>query len=181
LGQGTGGSGVAGGAGGEGAACSPPVYSQGLPAMSGCYAGTDQGWVQVPCVCDLWLENTTHDPLGVSLTLSQVEASSSSTDAADPELDIEDTDSAFYAVWSTQAAAGAPITVSHSDDTTAVKLQAESVVLGPVSVAACSFITGIASMKGYDTTLSMHADFLDATGSVVLTTDGTCFNPTPSR
>ncbi len=113
----------------------------------------------------------------MNLTLTETEASSSTAGTGDVEFDIEDPDSAFYAVWSAQAAAGAAITVVHTGDTTAVRPQAASVVLGPVNVAACSFITGSASVSGSDGMLSMHADFLDATGSVVLTSDGSCFNP----
>ena len=175
LGAGAGGSGVLGGTGGEGDACDQLVYSQGaVPSTVGCFAGTDQGWMPIPCLCDLWLKNTTHDPLAVTLTLSLTEAPPSSADAPGAEVDIQDPDSIFYAVWSQQAAAGAPIAVVRSSDITAVQLHAANVVLDPVSVPACRFVTGTARMNGSAGELGMHADFLDATGSVVLTSDSSC-------
>jgi len=133
--------------------------------------------MQVPCVCDLWLKNTPHEPLAVSLTLSFAGTLPASTDAPAPELDLHDPDSAFYAVWSAQAAAGAPIAVVRSNDITVVRLFAENVVLGPVTFQACGFVTGIASTIGTGNALGMHADFVDTTGSVVLTSDGSCFVP----
>lgn len=133
--------------------------------------------MQVPCLCDLWLKNTTDEPLAVSLTLSFAGTLPASTDAPAPELDLHDPDSAFYAVWSAQAAAGAPIAVVRSDDITGVRLFAANVVLGPVTFPACGFVTGTAFTNGTGNVLGMHADFVDTTGSVVLTSDGSCLVP----
>jgi hypothetical protein len=133
--------------------------------------------VQVPCLCDLWLKNTTHDTLAVSLTLSFAGTLPASADAPAPELDLHDPDSTFYAVWSEQAAAGAPIRVVRSDDITAVWLFAASVVLGPVILPACGFVTGTAFMNGTGGALDMHADFVDMNGRVVLSSDGSCLVP----
>lgn len=174
---GAGGNGSLGGTGGAVDACSPANAHGGAPSSIGCFAGTDEGWVQVPCLCDLWLKNTTHDALVVNLTLSFAGTPPASTDAPAPELDLHDPDSAFYAVWSEQAAAGAPITVVRTDDITAVRSFAANVVLGPVTFPACGFVTGTAFMNGAGGALGMHADLLDTTGNVALTSDGSCFVP----
>lgn len=178
--SGAGGTNAVAGSGGVGAACSAPMYSQDLPATDGCFTGNAQGWIEVPCVCDLWLANTTQAALDVTVTLSQSASQPASTDAA-AELDIADPNSVFFAKWSSQVDAGLPMTVSHAGDTTSVEFEGASVALGPVTVGACSLIKGTARVRGTAEMLDMRADFRDAGGSVVLTSDGECFNPPPLR
>lgn len=149
----------------------------GVPSSVGCYAGTDRGWVQVPCLCDLWLKNTTESPLAVVLTLDWGHSADSTTDGSGVELDLKDPDATFYAAWSQQAASGAPISVVRDGDITAVRPEASTVALSSVAVPACSFFTGQAYVDSTSDTFGMHADFLDAMGNVVLTSDGSCFRP----
>lgn len=166
--------GVPSGSGGAAGTCDPTMNSQAsVPSSQGCFAGTDRGWVQVPCLCELWLKNTTESPLAVVLTLY---GGSPDPDASGGELDLKDPDATFYSVWSLQAAAGAPISVVRDGNVTAVRPAASSVALSSVVVPACSFFTGQANV-GISGALSMHADFLDAAGNVVLTSDGSCFRP----
>src|SRR5690242_5985427 len=63
--------GAGGGTAGSGGMCAaPPPPSPTLPNQPGCFTDMGSGWVQIPCLCELWLENAATSPTTATLELA---------------------------------------------------------------------------------------------------------------
>jgi hypothetical protein len=174
-------SGGAGGATDGGGMCdAPPPPSPTVPEQVGCYVDMGSGWVSVPCLCDLWIENTTPGPAtaGIELTVTPPDQVPTLAGTLDVEIAFDDPDASWYAAWTTQAGNGDAFTVTSNGGTTTVKMGESSVALGPVPLAACETRKAVAKVSGSTSaTLSTHAVLDD--GTVFATTDGSCYDPPP--
>jgi hypothetical protein len=164
-----------------GAMCDPPPPpSPTLPDQEGCYVNDGSGWVAVPCLCNLWLENTTPGPAtaSIELTVTPPEQVPTLIGALDIEIAFDDPDASWYAIWTNQAGSGDDFTVTSEGGTTTVRMGESGVALGPVPLAACETRKAIAHVSGsYSAMLSMHAVLDD--GTVFATTDGSCSDIPP--
>jgi hypothetical protein len=172
-----------GGADGTGGMCAgPPPPSPTLPDQPGCYDNKmNTGWVAVPCLCELWLENTTPGTVsaGVELTVTPPDPAPTPTGPTGAGIAFDDPAASWYAVWATQAAEGGGFAVTHDGGTTTVEMSESSVALAMVPLAACETRKAMAYVHGALTTgLSMHAVLQD--GTVLSTTDAACNNPAPN-
>ncbi len=185
AGGGGGAAATTGGAGGEptdgGGMCNAPAPpSPTLPDQPGCYVNMGSGWLSIPCLCDLWLANTTPAPItvGIQLSVTPPEQVPTLTGALDVEIAFDDPDASLYATWTKQGGNGESFAVTSEGGTTTVRMGAASVALAPVPVAACKTRTATARVSGsYTAVLSMEA-VLDS-GIAFATTEGTCLGPPP--
>jgi hypothetical protein len=174
-----------GGAGGEptdgGGMCNLPAPpSPTLPDQPGCYFNMGDGWLSVPCLCDLWLANTTQAPItvGIQLVVTPPEQVPTLTGPLDVEIAFDDPEASLYAIWTKQGGNGELFAVTSEGGTTTVRMGAGSVALAPVPIAACKTRTAIALVLGSNSAaLSMQA-VLDS-GIAFATTEGTCSSPPP--
>jgi len=172
------------GAGGEpvdaGGICNaPPPPSPTPPTEPGCSTNMGDGWVAVPCACDLWIANTTHEPIsvGIQLTVTPPDAVPTLGGPLDAEVDFEDPDASWYATWSQQPGSGETFAVWTQGGETTVRMGQGSVALSPVEVAACKTRKARARQNGsYMVNLSMHAVL---EGGMVIATADLCSNPPP--
>jgi hypothetical protein len=130
------------GAGGDEGACNlPPPPSATIPPGQGCYENDQgQGWVVVPCACELWLASTSHAPVTATLELTLTPPTPSPTLTGLPKvgIDFDDPDASFYGAWVSAPGAGATFSVTHQGATTTVRMGESHLALPPVDVAACS-------------------------------------------
>ncbi len=137
------------------------------------------GWVPVPCLCELWLENTTFAPINASiqLTVAPPEQVPTLTQTLDVEVAFDDPDASWYATWTNQAGNGQAFAVTNDGGMTTVRMGEGSVALVPVPVAACKTRKALAHVYPWSNDsakLNMHA-VLD-NGIASATTDATCLN-----
>lgn len=170
-----------GGFGGQGS-CTPPPPPSPEPT-SGCSKNDGDGWVSVPCDCQLWLTNPEVSPIAAALELTvsppdQVPALSGPLDV---EVAFDDASSALFTRWSAQAGNGSDFSVHREGTTTTVRMGKQHVVLDGVPIGACATTKGNAFIAGGNWTplLSMHATLSDQEGPLV-TVDATCSNPPPT-
>ena len=156
----------------------PPPPSPTLPQQLGCYVDMGSGWVAVPCLCDLWLDNTTPGPAtaGIELTVTPPDEVPTPPGAPGVDVAFDDPDASWYATWQQQAANGGAFTVTSDGGTTTVTMAESDVALGPVPLAACETRKAIAQVPG-PAVLSMHAVLAD--GTVFATVDAGCSNQPP--
>jgi hypothetical protein len=175
-----------GGAGGEpsdgGEMCNtPPPPSPTLPDQPGCYVNTmGSGWVLIPCLCDLWLANTTPAPItaGIQLIVTPPEQIPTLTGPLDVEVAFDDPDASWFATWTKQPGNGEVFTVTSQGGTTTVRMGEGGFALAPVPIAACTTRKAVALVLGSTSaTLTMKAILADGNGSAIATTDGTCSSP----
>ena len=164
-----------------GVICAPPPPSPTLPDQEGCYEDINgSGWVQVPCYCELWIENTTPGPATASIefTVTPPEQVPTLNGTLDIEVAFDDPDASWYAIWTKQAGKGDAFTVTGEGGKTAVKMGESDIALGPVPLTACEMRKAIAHVSGsYLAMLSMHAVLDD--GTVFATTDWRCSHLPP--
>jgi hypothetical protein len=165
----------------DGEVCDPPAPpSPTMPQEEGCYVNYGDGWVAVPCFCELWLENTTPGPAtaGIELTVTPPEEVPTLTGTLNVEIAFDDPDASWYAIWTAQPGNGDAFTVTSEGGATTVRMGASGLSLGPVPLAACETRTAKAHVSGsYTATLSMHAVLDD--GTVFAATDGSCSDIPP--
>ena len=143
-----------------------------LPTDEGCYVNDGSGWIAVPCLCELWIENAEPGACAasVALSVSPPDQAAALGGALDVGVAFEDTDASWYAIWAAQAGGGDAFAVTSEGGTTTVELLAGDVALAPVPLAACETRKAMAYVSGSDTaTLGMHA-VIGGTAS----TDGSC-------
>jgi hypothetical protein len=166
------------GTGGTGGMCPPPPPpSSSLPMTVGCYEDTTAGWVAIPCLCELWFQNTKPDPASATITLTVTAPPLPNLTDVDVEVAFEDPDGSWFATWSQEAGNGVAFALTNGGGKTTVRLGTSTVTLSPVPLAACETRKALAYISSVDTTtvLKMHATLED--GSVFATADGTCENP----
>jgi hypothetical protein len=166
------------GSGGSGAMCSPPPPpSSSLPTTPGCFEGTTAGWVAIPCLCELWLQNTKAGPASATITLDVTAPPLPALTGVEVDVAFDDPDGSWLATWADEAGNGVAFALTSGGGKTTVRLGTSTVTLAPVPLAACETRKALAYISSVDTTtvLKMHATLDD--GSVFATTDGTCANP----
>jgi len=155
----------------------PPPPSPTLPDEPGCYENDHgSGWVKVPCLCELWIENTTPGQAmaRVELSVTPLDQAPAFDGTLDAEIAFDDPDASWYAIWAKQPGSGDAFTITNQGGKTTVQLAASSLTLGPVPLFACETRNAIAQVSGsYTETLSMRAILDD--GHVLATIDGKCF------
>jgi hypothetical protein len=159
----------------------PPAPSPTMPTAPGCYKNDmGQGWVEVPCDCALWMENTRPVEITASIVLGVTPPEDAPTldGSVDDEIAFDDPDASFYAVWSKQSGIGTALGVTHDGGVTTVRMGVPSLTLLPVPIEACKTRKAAAKVDGpNDAKLSIHAVLED--GTPFTTTDVICFNPPP--
>jgi hypothetical protein len=129
-------SGGSGGASTGGRTCPPPPPpSATLPNTPGCFENNmGAGWIAVPCLCDLWLDNTTPGPATANITLAvpTPDQVPTLTGGLDVEVAFEDPDASWYARWATQAGNGVAFLVTSAAGKTTVRMGEAKVTLAPV-------------------------------------------------
>jgi hypothetical protein len=172
-----GGGGPGGGTGGGTCPDHTPPPSQTQPTKPGCYENDGSGWVQVPCSCELWLQNKL--PATASVALDFAIMASDVVPSLGGPLDVEiafaDPDGSWDAAWASQTQGKDAFAVTAGGGKTTVRMAANTVSLAPVHLGACRRRDANASVSGvFGAVLEMHATLADAAGNVVATYDGTC-------
>jgi hypothetical protein len=181
----TGGSGTTTDGGG---ACPPPPPPSATPPL-GCAEGSGNGWVSVPCICDLWIQNTetTAGTATISLTLSQNVSPPTLDGMFYVEVAFDDADESWYATWAAQPEDGSVYSVAAAGGTTTLRMGANSVSLAPVPVAGCTtrkgtakvFLTNVYPSPNYGTSLTMSASLAIDGTSIATINPPICRNPPP--
>ena len=184
---GGGGRGGRGGSAGEslasGGACAAPAplepTSGPPPNHVGCYAGIANGWLEVPCLCELPATNTTATSKSAWLrfTVTPDTPTPSLVGLPDIEISVEDADASWYRVWASQPDVGQFYIVTNTDSRTTVRLGTTNLALYPVPLAACETRKASATMSGAGPTanLALEVNVADnRTGANFVTTDSSC-------
>jgi len=147
------------------------------PTLPGCYAYVSQGWVKVPCNCELPIDNTapatararftfTVDPSSIAPTLDG---------PVDVEITFDDADRSWFNVWASQPDTGRTFGVTASNGSTTVRLGAYSVTLASVDEPSCQSRQGMARVSGDSSAkLVMAVELSDSVGNVLSSVDNSC-------
>ncbi len=150
----------------------------------GCSEDLGAGWVAIPCVCELWTQNTAPDPATatIELTLSPPDFTPTFGGPLLVQIAFEDPDTSWYTIWAAQPGNGSAYQVTTQSGTTTVTLGASDVTLPPVPLEACEMRKAWASIPGeyYACTLSMNMQAVITAGGTVTMTSGPCFNEPPT-
>jgi hypothetical protein len=166
-----------GGAGGATCPDHTPPPSQSMPTKPGCYENLGQGWIHVPCSCELWLKNKAKVDAQVELDFTAMASDTQPTlgGPLDVEIAFDDPDASWYAVWASQTQAKDSFAVTSGAGKTTVRMAANTVKLAPVALAACRRRDANAIVGGVvGAELSMHAVLRDDAGNAIATYDGSC-------
>jgi hypothetical protein len=159
----------------------PPPPSPTLPNQLGCYVDMGAGWIPTPCVCDLWLANTTFLPInaGIDLVVTPADQVPSLDGPLVVDVEFDDPDASFYATWAKQTGNGTAFTIKNDKGKTTVTMGSGKLTLLPVPVTACETRKAIAHIAGSNWTakLDIHATLENQIVSA--TTDSNCSNPPP--
>jgi hypothetical protein len=174
--------GVGGGVGGT-AATGPCANIEaplaGAPGAVGCYVHETNGWLQIPCNCELWVKNTDPAPAQVAVTFTVHGGTEPPSLDSAPAIEVafEDPEASWFNQWSADASASTDFAIARSGDSTVVRLGATSVVLPTVSLPACTTRVATATMTGTsaEQILDLQAA-VDAQGELSTST-ASCINP----
>lgn len=168
----------------DGGLCNlPPPPASSLPQQPGCYENDGGGWLSVPCVCDLWLANTTLAPItaGIQFTVTPLEQASALTGALTVDVTFDDLDASWYATWSQQADNGSAFAVANEVGKTTVTMRQAAVTLAPVAIAACQTQKAVAHVSpGSNSAAKLTLHAVLGSGSAATTADSFCSNPPPT-
>jgi hypothetical protein len=128
----------------------PPDAQGGPPSSFGCAELLNGTWVELPCNCALWLENSDTLPhlARIGLTFTPPDSTPSLTDAPDVEVAFPDASGDWARLWSNDPGAGTSFTVTQADGTTTVRLGVAQLGLLPVTLPACTRVDATAKVSG---------------------------------
>ena len=135
--------------------------------------------------CQYPVTNATVSNGNVQITLTATPntgTTPSLTGAPDVGATFDDADSSWFNVWSSQAGKGTTFAVSHSGNTTTVRLGAFSVAMDPVPLNAGrtrTLTANIDPVSGDTLTLQIAATLKDLSGNTLVTNGGSCTQSAP--
>lgn len=159
-----------------------PPPSPTPPDTVGCFEGNDAGWVQVPCLCELPIENDSAQEIDVILQTivspPSLAATLTLTGTLDIEIAFEDPGATWYAVLASEAGNGTYYAASNDGVTTTVRVGNGDYLYGSLPLASCEGRHLTARIAGNsDATLTMRANLASAHGGGIGTLVNDCANP----
>jgi hypothetical protein len=159
-----------------------PPPSPTRPDTPGCFEGTDAGWVQVPCLCDLPIENDRTQEIDVVLRTivspPSLAQTLTLTGTQDIEIAFEDPGATWYAVLASEAGNGTYYAASNDGVTTTVRVGNGDYLYGNLPLAPCDARHVTARISGStDATLTMWAYLDDPQGGGIGMLINDCANP----
>jgi hypothetical protein len=118
------------------------------PGREGCYAFEEEGWVRIPCRCEVMLENVTFEPTSFILRFKAYDGPVAYAPNGQIAVSFDDEDRRFFDLWAAQPENGTAYVVTHDGVRTELALEDETVLLPRALLEPCEARSAKVTLNG---------------------------------